>query len=491
VRAPDETMTYGALDRAADRVARALVALGVRPGDRVGVWTEKSAKAVALFQGALRAGAAYVPADPTSPPARVATAFRDCDVRAVVASAARAARLAAAGLSALPFLSFDARRAETAGLSAVALCWDEVEALPAISPDGVTPASEDAVAYILYTSGSTGRPKGVAVSHRGARAIAAWAARELSLTPADRLSNHAPFHFDLSVIDLYAAFCAGASVSLVSEWTSYNARHLVSFLAGERITVWYSVPSALLLMMEHGGLLEATAPDLRAILFAGEVFPIRHLARLRHGFPRARLLNLYGPTETNVCTFHEVGELPAGAVSLPIGRACAGDRVWAVKPDGAVAGPGEEGELHVEGPTVMLGYWGQPPQGQRPYATGDVVRLREDGEYDFVGRRDQMVKVRGFRIELGEIEAALTAHPDLTEAAVVVDGDGITAQLIAYVVMVPGRRPSLIELKRSCSERLPRYMIVDEVRVLEALPRTSNGKIDRVTLVSGGLREER
>ena len=492
VRAPDGVMTYGALDRTADRVARALVSLGVRPGDRVGVWTEKSARAVAIFQGVLRAGAAYVPADPTGPPARIAAGFRDCDVRAVVASAARAARLVEAGLPASPLLAADARAAgATAELPAPALFWDDVEAFPATPPDGVAPTGEDAIAYILYTSGSTGRPKGVAISHRGARAISSWAARELALTPADRLSNHAPFHFDLSVIDLYAAFSAGASVSIVTEWASYNARQLVSFLMGERITVWYSVPSALLLMMERGGLLEASAPDLRAILFAGEVFPVRHLARLRRAFPDARLLNLYGPTETNVCAFHEVGEVPAGVASIPIGRACAGDRIWAVTADGAVVRAGGEGELHVEGPTVMHGYWGQPPQGQRPYATGDIVKLREDGAYDYIGRRDQMVKVRGFRVELGEIEATLAAHPDLTEVAVVVEGDGMAARLVAHVVTTAGRRPSLVELKRHCAERLPRYMIIDEVRVLDALPRTSNGKIDRRDLMSSGPREER
>jgi amino acid adenylation domain-containing protein len=486
VRAPDGVMTYGALDRAADRVARALLSLGVRPGDRVGVWTEKSARTVAIFQGVLRAGAAYVPADPLSPAVRIGAILRDCGVSAVATSAARAAQLRATGVDAAALLT-DTSAGDGPPLApGPSLSWADVEAIPATPLERADAPGGDALAYILYTSGSTGRPKGVAISHDNALAFVRWAAEEIQARPGDRLSSHAPFHFDLSVLDLYVAFCAGAAVCVIPEWTSYSAKRLVSFVLSERITVWYSVPSALMLMMDGGGLLDAPAPDLRAILFAGEVFPIGQLSRLRRHFSRARLLNLYGPTETNVCAFHEVGDLGGGSppAALPIGRACSGDRVWAVDERGAVIGPGEEGELVVEGPTVMLGYWGQPPQAGRPYATGDIVRLRQDGAYELVGRRDQMVKVRGNRVELGEIEATLGAHPDIKEAAVAVEGDGMEARLIACVVPVGERSPPLLAVKKHCAERLPRYMIPDEVRVLDALPRTGNGKVDRRSLTA-------
>ncbi len=160
-------------------------------------------------------------------------------------------------------------------------------------------------------------------------------------------------------------------------------------MAKQRPTVWYSVPSALILMMDHGGLLELPELPMGAILFAGEPFPIKYVRRLRERWPHVRLLNLYGPTETNVCTFHEVREVdPERTRPVPIGRACSGDTVWVAREDGSRVGEGEEGVLMVEGPTVMMGYWGHPPHGNGPYATGDLVRLSADAEYEYVGRRD-------------------------------------------------------------------------------------------------------
>jgi acyl-coenzyme A synthetase/AMP-(fatty) acid ligase len=357
-----------------------------------------------------------------------------------------------------------------------------------------------------------------------------WASQTLEATAADRFANHAPFHFDLSVLDLYVAFHAGAATYLIPDEASYIPEHLVSFLIQEAITMWYSVPSVLILMIEQGGLLDVPPLSLRAILFAGEAFPIKHLRRLyQHWGPREgrdlsssyttgnklsdvqipsglppsigaqftvsplgiapvipapiRFFNLYGPTETNVCTYYEVTHLPESwNKPVPIGKACSGDRVWAQKEDGTTAQAGEEGELMVVGPTVMVGYWGQPAYGDKPYATGDLVRLQDDGNYVYVGRRDQMVKVRGHRIELGDIEAALEDHPAIHEAAVTVTATGLEARLVAFVVPANGVIPSLLEMKRHCAERLPRYMIVDEVHTLSALPRTRNGKIDRFAL---------
>jgi acyl-coenzyme A synthetase/AMP-(fatty) acid ligase len=311
-----------------------------------------------------------------------------------------------------------------------------------------------------------------------------WGASALGVTSGDRLANHAPFHFDLSVFDLYAAFAGGAAVVLVPEGAAYAPAQLVALVRAERISVWYSVPSALTLMIEQGGFLDERSPGLRAILFAGEPFPIKGLRAIRDAWPDVRLLNLYGPTETNVCTYHEVTDLaPDRTAPVPIGKACCGDRVWAVKADGAIAQAGEEGELLVEGPTLLTGYWGKAPQGDRPYATGDIVRMLEDGSYEFLGRRDHLVKVRGHRIELGAIEAVLQTLPGVTEVAVVVVGSGLTARLVAFVA---GQAPSLLALKRHCAMHLPRHMIVDRAVGIEKLPRTGNGKVDRKALVSLG-----
>jgi len=472
VTAPDGTLSYRALDALANRLARALRRLGVGKGDRVGLWLEKSATGVAAMQACLRLGAAYVPLDPTSPLARITQIVDDARMAAVVCTPDREAALHGAGVG--------TPRLVVQGPPEALLPEEEASALP--DPGN----TEHQLAYILYTSGSTGVPKGVCISHLNALAFIRWAAGELKVTARDRFANHAPFFFDLSVLDLYVAFLCGGHVSVVPEGLAYSPRELVRFLVEERISIWYSVPSALILMAEQGGLLEARAPQLRVVLFAGEPYPVKHLRRLRQAHPGPRYLNLYGPTETNVCTFYEVTTLEEQRVEpVPIGKVSCGDRAWIAHPaPRSEEDPSLVGELMVEGPTVMLGYWGRPPH-QGPYPTGDLVRVNAQGDYEYLGRRDNMVKVRGRRIELGDIEAALLSHPQIHEVAVVVAGEGLEARLVAFLVPPPdSAAPSLLALKRHCSERLPRYMIVDSARPLPALPRTRNGKVDRLALAA-------
>jgi amino acid adenylation domain-containing protein len=470
---PDGTLTYRELDETAERIAAALQELGVRRGDRVAVWTPKSVRGIAALQAALRCGAAYVPIDPRSPRAAVQKILANCEVKVLVATESTLSTLDEEVRKSVPSLVLSG--------AGGTVNWSDLERYaPRTAPhDGTT---ED-LAYILYTSGSTGEPKGVSISHRAALAFVEWGASTLAVKGDDRLSNHAPLHFDLSVFDLYAAFAAGARVVLVPEGAAYAPTQLVEFARSHGITVWYSVPSALTLMIEQGGLLEQRPPGLRAILFAGEPFAIKGLRAIHDAWPDVRLLNLYGPTETNVCTYHEVGTLsPERTTPVPIGKACCGDRVWAVKADGGIAGPGEEGELLVEGPTLLTGYWGRPPQGNRPYATGDIVRMLEDGSYEFVGRRDHLVKVRGHRVELGAIEAVLQTLSGVKDVAVVVAGAGLDARLVAFVT--GDQPPSLLALKRHCANHLPRHMIVDRTLALDELPRTANGKVDRKLLTT-------
>ncbi|MFJ9558578.1 AMP-binding protein [Streptomyces fuscichromogenes] len=457
-------LDYGALDARADAYLAALRGRGVRPGDRVLVWTDKTVEAVAVAQAVLRCGAIHVPVPRSNPRERVA-------------------RIAGDARPALIVTDHDDRVPGTLCVPCADLV-QEAEPRPESVPrrnavSGAATAHHPVrlsdPAYILYTSGSTGTPKGVCLSHGNALAFVEWACRELALTPADRLANHAAFGFDLSVLDLYGAFRAGASVHLVGETLAQAAGPLVDFLLERRITLWYSVPSALVLMAEYGELLERGPGALRTCVFAGEPFPLKRLKDLRRAWPGVRMLNWYGPTETNVCTSYEVTAADlARTAPVPIGSPAAGDRVWLA----------DDGEILVSGPTVMLGYWGGEPQAG-PYRTGDLGRYDAGGLLEYRGRADDMAKIRGYRIEPAEVADVLVAHEAVRDAAVLVVGTGPDARLQAFVVPETGRTPGLVELRRHCAVFLPPYMTVDAVHVVDGLPRTPNGKVDRAAL--GGL----
>lgn len=486
------SLTYRELDALTDRVRDALRAAGVKTGDRVGVYLPKSVDSVAVILGALKAGAAYVPIDPGSPPARAAYILHDCTVRVTVTAVTLIASLQ--GELAQLAASTDVVALERVGSGLGVGRWLDARE-PAPRGETALPPLDDP-AYILYTSGSTGRPKGVVISHRAAGSFVDWCSATFAPTPDDRFSSHAPFHFDLSIHDLYVSLKHGASVVLIGEDLGKDPRRLAQVIEAERLTIWYSTPSILSLLEEHGRLDRHDARSLRYVLFAGEVFPIPRLRRVMDRWPWARYFNLYGPTETNVCTWYEVPRpLPATWTEpLPIGRSCAHYQPLVVDGDRPVA-PGEPGELLMSGPGVMTGYWNLPDQnaraftvgtdGVRWYRTGDVVSEQSDGTFLFHGRRDRMVKRRGYRIELGEIESGLARHPQIAAAAVVARPDERSGVVLhAFLAPLGSDRPSIVDLKRFCTEALPDYMAPDRFTFLDRIPQTSTDKTDYQTLLA-------
>jgi amino acid adenylation domain-containing protein len=364
------------------------------------------------------------------------------------------------------------------------------------APQAATVDSEpDDLAYILYTSGSTGRPKGVMISHRNAQCFVDWCGNVLRPTSDDRFSSHAPLHFDLSILDVYTPIAHGGLLALIPEKLGKDPGALARFIQDARLTVWYSTPSILSLISEFGGVEDLDLSTLRQVIFAGEVFPIAHLRRLHGQLPGRRYLNLYGPTETNVCTWYELPrEIEAERTEpYPIGVVCAHYEGLVVDLDDRPTTPGEEGELLITGPGVMQGYWDLDEQTRRAfinidgrhwYRTGDLVVELPDGNLEFHGRKDRMVKKRGYRVELGEIEAALYQHAEVREAAVVAlpGPDGLVVR--AHLTTRDGERISMIALKKFCADRLPVYMVPDQFRFHAELPKTSTDKMDYQTLLA-------
>jgi amino acid adenylation domain-containing protein len=484
-------LSYRELDTLSDAMRDRLAAHGVRPGDRVGIYLPKSIDTVAALYGILKAGAAYVPVDPGAPPARNAYIMSNCAVKVVVTEERLAERfraeLESIG-SVPPILALD----PVGGGIALAKALDA--AGPAPAAQTAKPAASD-LAYILYTSGSTGKPKGVMLSHENGVSFVDWCSETFAPVPEDRFSSHAPFHFDLSILDLHVPLKHGASVVLIGEEIGKDPVNLARLIASERITCWYSAPSILALLAQYGNLAKQDYSTLRLVLFAGEVFAVKHLRTLTELVPKPRYYNLYGPTETNVCTFYEViPPVPAARTTpYPIGKVCSHLAGKVVDESGGTVARGAEGELCISGRGVMHGYWALPEQtargffvdadGVRWYRTGDIVVEGEDGDYIYLGRRDRMVKRRGYRVELGEIESGLYRHPLVKEAAVIALADEEAGVRIrAFLSSHEAKRPSTMELKRFCSENLPLYMIPDQFTWCDALPKTSTDKIDYQTL---------
>lgn len=495
-------LTYGELESLSNQIAHQLRADGVCPGDRVGLLVNKTANAVASLLAIQKAGAAYVPVDPHAPSRRAAYVLQNCEVRSLVTTREKIAKL--------PREFFNGSRPQSVILMEEGPCpppetasrfrtadLGQVRATQPSSPPDV-PITDNSLAYILYTSGSTGEPKGVMISHLNSLTFVNWCYDTFNVRPTDRVSSHAPLHFDLSVFDLFCTLKAGGTIYLVPNTVLAFPPELARWIAQSGITIWYSVPSALIQLLEHGQLENNDYRNLRIVLFAGEVFPIKYLRRLVQALPHPAYFNLYGPTETNVCTYYQVqpSDLdPQRTESISIGKACGNTEVVAVNDRLQPVSIGEEGELYVRSSTVMKGYWGRPndtakvkvPNFLNPhypevlYRTGDIVRLLPDGNHQYLGRKDKMIKSRGYRIELGEIEAALYTHSGVKEVAVIaVPDDQVGARIKAYVVAEDG--VSRAEVERICGQRLPRYMVPEWFEFRAELPKTSTGKVDKTLL---------
>lgn len=504
-RAPDapalrmgrQALTYGELEARVDRLGAGLSAIGVSPGDRVAVYQPKSIEAVVAMLGALRAGAAYVPVDPHAPAARARHAVTHAKARVLFTAGRPFKTLAGGGdpmveTVVVPDDATVPPHLAQSGLRYGALLETEAGA-------GRSSRTADDLAYVLYTSGSTGTPKGVAITHGQSLAFVAAANAAFGFEARDVFACHAPFNFDLSVIDLYCAFMAGAQVVLVPDtWVGFPAK-ISALIAEAGITVWNSVPSALVGLLNRGRLGEQDLSNLRTVLFAGEPFPLPSLRALRDAVPEARLFNVYGQTEANSSTYHLVEEIPEDdEAALPIGRPFDNYDVLLLDPEGEpVQAPGVDGEMYVVGPAVASGYLDDEARTQRAfvqhplrtqrrqivYRTGDRAQRDEAGRLVFRGRADLAVKVRGYRVELEEIEAICKAVPGVGDAVVApVPEPELGHTLVLFVAATSGESVEEDALREALAQTLPRYMRPERLTFRASLPRTGTGKVDRAAL---------
>jgi amino acid adenylation domain-containing protein len=467
------TLTYRELDRRANRLAHYLRSQGVRPERPVGLWMERSPEMVVAVLGILKAGGAYAPFDLMAPPDRLAFMLRDARIDVLLTQERMLARLPA----------HDVRP----------ICLDGDRRDVAAQPDTRLPdvATGDSLAYIMYTSGSTGEPKGVAVTHRGVVRLVR-ATDYAHFGPDEVILQLAPLSFDASTFEIWGALLNGGRLAVpppgvvsVDELGALLERHRVT-------TLWLTAGLFHQVVDQRVDVLR----PLRQLLAGGDVLSVSHVRRALEALPGVRLANGYGPTEgTTFSCCYRIADEAGLERSVPIGRPIANTRVYVLDQHRQPVPIGVPGELWIAGDGLARGYVERPELTaerfvtqrladrieERLYRSGDVVRWLADGTLEFLGRQDTQVKLRGFRVELGEVESTIAQHPRVRDVAVLVrPGPGGDKRLVAYVVADGALAPrDLRELLRS---KLPEYMVPSAFVLLETLPLTANGKVDRARL---------
>jgi len=480
----EQRLSYAELNGAANQLARHLISRGVGPGEVVGICMERGPAMVLGLLGILKAGAAYVPLDPNYPADRLQYMIEDAHPRAVVTEQALTSLFAG---STADILVLDESLSAIAGQAREDLSEAE------------SAAGEQDLVYVIYTSGSTGRPKGTAMAHRSMVNLIEWHRKELPTQEGQRVLQFAALSFDVAFQEIFSTLCSGATLVLLNEWVRRDTRALAQLLDTERIERLFVPPLMLQSLAEHS-MAAGTAPQaLRDVITAGE--QLRVSPQIVSFFKRlgaGQLHNHYGPTESHVVTALTLSGDPAQWPALPtIGRPIANAQIYILDEQRQLLPRGVSGEIYIGGTAVARGYRGRAEltaqrfikdpfstdPGARLYKTGDLGRWRVDGTLEYLGRNDYQVKIRGYRIELGEIETQLARHPLVKDAVVTVREDGAQQKrLVAHVTLRTATRPSAEELRTHLKSGLPEHMVPAAFVILDHLPLTPSGKLDRNAL---------
>jgi amino acid adenylation domain-containing protein len=471
------SMTFGELNRRANQLAHHLRMLGIGLESRVGLAVERSFEMVIGLLGVHKAGAAYVPLDPSYPPDRLAFMLEDAGVNAVLTLAH--------GSRPIPYSEVPYPECADYTVLCLDSDWPKVERQDDDNPDSRVSLAN--LAYVIYTSGSMGRPKGVLVEHGSLTNVVCEHIRTFAVQPGDRVLQFVSLNFDAAQAEIWRALAAGATLCLATPEELMPGQPLMDVLKNQRITMAALLPSVISNLP-----LDQELPALRVLVAGGEVFPAEMAAHWGRG---RRLYHTYGPTETTVCA--AIAADWDSHKPVPLGRPIANTQVYVLDRRLQPVPVGVPGELHIGGAGVARGYHQQPEltadrfipspfsrvPGARLYRTGDKVRWLPDGQLQFLGRFDEQVKIRGYRIELGEIEAVLGQHPNVLQGVVLARADCPgDKRLVAYVVPQRQPAPSVTGLKAFLKGKLPDYMVPAAYVFLDRMPLTSNGKADRRAL---------
>ncbi|MEZ4886675.1 MAG: AMP-binding protein [Chitinophagales bacterium] len=471
----EEAISYRKLQEAWQHWKNTLCAAGLQAQKRVGILANSKKNALFAIGGVILAENVYVPLDKNAPIERNLHIIEDNQLHALLLDKTIEP-------SYLPHLQqYDCVELEEFYL----LQRPQNPILQQPIPDDL--------AYILNTSGSTGKPKGVMITHDNALSFVDWADETFGFSENDVFASIAPFHFDLSIFDVYVALKNKATLALFEPEETQNPRLLAALLEKYKGSILYATPTLLSALVNYGKLQRYDHSALRCVFFAGEVFPIPPLRKLKTQWEQARFFNLYGPTETNVCTWFEIPSIAADRLQpFPIGKDCSHIQTKIMNNEA-------EGELLVSGRAVTPGYWQQMAKSQAVlekdendtqwYKTGDIVKRNEAGDYVFLGRRDRMVKRRGYRIELDEIEKCIGQNVDLEQVAVVAhEAEQHQIVIICYYKLKQNHSPqkavSSNELREYSLSVLPIYMLPDKFEALENIPTTSTQKVNYQALLA-------
>ncbi len=462
----ERRISYGELNSRANRIAHYLIERGAGPDIPVGIYSERNAELVISILGILKSGSPYVPLDPEYPKERLGYILEDANPPIVLTQNSLGDELPAfAGIT----ISVDTD-------------WEKIASEPDTNP--ITALKPSNLAYVLFTSGSTGRPKGVALEHKTPVTFIHWAQTVFTPKELSGVLFSTSVCFDVSMFEMFVTLSAGGKLIVAP-----NALHLPTLPAKDEVTLINVVPSVMAEMVRAGGL----PHSLQTINLAGEALPDSLVQQIYAVTSASKVYNLYGPTETSYATFTLVPQDAA----VTIGKPLSNTQCYILDKQLSLVPIGVTGELYIAGDGVARGYYGRPDltrerfvrnpfggdHGARMYRTGDTCRWLQDGNIQYLGRLDHQVKLRGFRIELGEIEATLDKHPAVRQSVVMVreDEPGLR-RLVAYVVLRAGETAGSEGLREHVRRNLPDFMTPTFLMVLETLPQTPNGKIDRKAL---------